>query len=122
GPDMETCVELVFKESNKVFFRASGMEEENLRRVVIDLQPHKGKEMFIRIVDKHTGHWGHINFDDFRFHDKNPNFPPRPGQTPDKLKYAGLPPDKSAQAMTVPEGFDVTLFAGEPDVMQPIAL
>ena len=28
----------------------------------------KGKEIFIRLVDKHTGHWGHINFDDFRFH------------------------------------------------------
>src|SRR5205807_6335202 len=61
-------------------------------------------------------------FDDFRFHDKKPNFPPRPGATPDKLKYAGLPPEKAAQAMTVPEGFDVKLFAGEPDVMQPIAM
>ena len=37
-------------------------------------------------------------------------------------KFAGLPPDKAAQAMTVPEGFDVKLFAGEPDVQQPIAL
>jgi len=29
--------------------------------------------------------------------------------------------DKSAAAMTVPDGFNVTLFAGEPDVHQPIA-
>ncbi len=122
GPWMETCVELVLKEKNEVFFRASGMEEENLRRVVVDLQPHKGKEMFIRIVDKHAGHWGHVNFDDFRFHDKKPNFPPRPGAVSDAFKHNGLPPQKAAQAMTVPEGFDVTLFAGEPDVMQPIAL
>jgi putative membrane-bound dehydrogenase-like protein len=40
---------------------------------------------------------------------------------PDVYKYAGLPPDKAAAAMTVPEGFSVSLFAGEPDVMQPIA-
>src|SRR5439155_25189834 len=37
GPWPETCVELVLKEKNQVFFRASGMEEENLRRVVVDL-------------------------------------------------------------------------------------
>jgi putative membrane-bound dehydrogenase-like protein len=40
---------------------------------------------------------------------------------PDVYKYAGLPPDKAAAAMTVPEGFTVSLFAGEPDVRQPIA-
>jgi putative membrane-bound dehydrogenase-like protein len=37
-------------------------------------------------------------------------------------KHAGLPPEKAAASMTVPEGFAVTLFAGEPDVHQPIAL
>jgi putative membrane-bound dehydrogenase-like protein len=41
---------------------------------------------------------------------------------PDVYKYAGLPPDKAAAAMTVPEGFTVSLFAGEPDVQQPIAM
>src|SRR5262249_30346319 len=37
------------------------------------------------------------------------------------FKFAGLPPQKAAQVMTVPEGFEVKLFAGEPDVHQPIA-
>ncbi len=120
GPWMETCVEFVVKD--KLIARVSGIEEENLRRVVVDLRGYKDQEMFIRIVDKHTGHWGHINFDDFRFHDKKPNVPPRPGGLRDELKFAGLSPQKAAQAMTLPEGFDVTLFAGEPDVMQPIAL
>ncbi len=32
-----------------------------------------------------------------------------------------LPPADAARAMTMPEGFKVTLFAGEPDVAQPIA-
>lgn len=31
-----------------------------------------------------------------------------------------LPPLEAARTMRVPEGFDVTLFAGEPDVRQPI--
>ncbi|HQU43245.1 MAG TPA: hypothetical protein PK867_10560 [Pirellulales bacterium] len=35
--------------------------------------------------------------------------------------HAGLSPEEAAKAMTVPDGFKVTLFAGEPDVVQPIA-
>ncbi len=31
-----------------------------------------------------------------------------------------LPPEEAAASMIVPEGFSVTLFAGEPDVVQPI--
>ena len=40
---------------------------------------------------------------------------PKPADKP-------LPPDAAAKAMTVPDGFKVTLFAGEPDVVQPIAM
>jgi len=122
GPWMETCVELRLVKEDKLIARVSGIEEENLRRVAVDLRGYKDQYMFIRLVDKHPGHWGHINFDDFRFHETKPKVPPRPGGVRNEIKYAGLPPEKAAQAMTVPEGFEVTLFAGEPDVMQPIAM
>jgi putative membrane-bound dehydrogenase-like protein len=122
GPHESTCVELVNKETGKVFHRASGLEEEDMRREVVDLKPLLGKEIFLRLVDKHSGHWGHVNFDDFRFHRNKPDFPVRrPALVPDQLKYAGLPPDKAAAAMTTREDFTVKLFAGEPDVRQPIA-
>jgi putative membrane-bound dehydrogenase-like protein len=123
GPHATTCVELVLKETGQVFHRASGLEEEDLKREVVDLGKYRGKEMFIRLVDRHTGHWGHVNFDDFRFHAKKPAFAARPKQAlqPDVYAHAGLPPQKAASVMTVPEGFKVTLFAGEPDVRQPIA-
>jgi putative membrane-bound dehydrogenase-like protein len=39
---------------------------------------------------------------------------PKPGDKP-------IPPKEAPGKMTVPEGFKVTLFAGEPDVVQPIA-
>src|SRR5262249_45676699 len=120
--EYETCVELVRADTQQVFFRACGHETENLERVVVDLEQHMGKEMFIRLVDKHSGHWGHLNFDDFRFHTKKPPFPARPQPIrPDVYKYAGLKPKEAAKAMTVPKGFEVKLFAGEPDVRQPIA-
>jgi putative membrane-bound dehydrogenase-like protein len=126
GPHTTTCVELVRKDKDEVFSRTSGMEAENMERVAVDLHDLMGKEIFIRLVDRHSGHWGHINFDDFRFHAKKPNVPERkaPQALPpaDTFKYAGLPPERSAQVMTVPEGFEVKLFAGEPDVQQPIAM
>jgi putative membrane-bound dehydrogenase-like protein len=126
GPHtLETCVELIALPGKEVFFRASGMEEEDMRRVIVDLAKYKDKEIQIRLVDKHSGHWGHINFDDFRFHAQKPSFPDRPKVEPpapaDTYKFAGLKPEEAANAMTVPDGFKVSLFAGEPDVHQPIA-
>src|SRR5258705_10079373 len=32
-----------------------------------------------------------------------------------------LPPEEALRRITVPDGFSVSLFAGEPNVMQPIA-
>ncbi|HEY7329618.1 MAG TPA: PVC-type heme-binding CxxCH protein [Gemmataceae bacterium] len=123
GAGPETRVEMVRADTKKVISSTSGTDEENLRRVAVDLRPHLGKEIFIRLVDKQSGGWGHINFDDFRFHVEKPNFPVRAEPLPtDAYKFAGLPPEKSAAVMSVPEGFEVKLFAGEPDVQQPIAL
>lgn len=122
GRRAQTCVEIVRQDNNQVIFRASGDETENLKPVAVDLQPHQGKKIFIRLVDRHSGGWGHINFDDFRFHKTRPNFRQRnvPAAV-DVYQHAGLGPEEAAAAMTVPEGFQVTLFAGEPDVQQPIA-
>src|SRR6266542_6495930 len=39
----------------------------------------------------------------------------------DNIKFAGLSPENAAKEMTLPPGFKATLFAGEPDVKQPIA-
>ena len=40
-------------------------------------------------------------------------------KTPAPGKY--LKPDETAKAMVLPEGFRAQVFAGEPDVVQPIA-
>ena len=44
----------------------------------------------------------------------------RPRKRPEMA--SGLSPEEAARAMTVPPGFSVKLFAGEPDVQQPIAM
>jgi putative membrane-bound dehydrogenase-like protein len=123
GSHANTCVELIRKDTGAVFSRTSGTDTENLVRVGVDLKEVQGKEIFIRLVDNNSGGWGHINFDDFRFHMEKPQAAERPKVgNPDVYKFAGLPPKEAAKAMTVPAGFAVSLFAGEPDVHQPIAM
>jgi putative membrane-bound dehydrogenase-like protein len=124
GPHETTCVQIVRKDSDKIIKQVSGHETENLERVPVDLREHQGQEIFIRLVDKHRGGWGHLNFDDFRLHATKPNIPDPPKllRVVDLFPNAGLTPDEAAKAMTVPEGFKVTAFAGEPDVKQPIAM
>ncbi|MEX0678722.1 MAG: PVC-type heme-binding CxxCH protein [Pirellulales bacterium] len=123
GSSRETRVELVRRDTNKVIFACSGDNTETLKPIAIDLRPHIGREIFIRLVDASSGDWGHVNFDDFRVHAKKPDFPQSPGEPPaDEYTFAGLSAEKAAGAMVVPEGFKVTLAAGEPDVMQPIAM
>ncbi|EDY21564.1 membrane-bound dehydrogenase domain protein [Chthoniobacter flavus Ellin428] len=126
-----TRVELVKAETNEVFFTARGQDSETMLPVVVDLQSLKDKEIFIRIVDEESGGWGHVNFDDFRFYKEKPDFgnyaalvnatTEAPGLPKDIYKFAGLPPEQAPKEMTLPPGFKATLFAGEPDVMQPIA-
>ncbi len=132
GSHAETRVELVTKADGKVFFTAHGQNSESMSPVAVDLAAQKDKEIFIRIVDEHTGGWGHVNFDDFTFYSKKPIFASafNPNQNPpsatpeppvDNVKFNGLTPEEAVKAITLPPGFKATLFAGEPDVKQPIA-
>ncbi len=123
GSGPQTRVEVVVKENGRVLLSVGGDESEELKRVAFDLKAQVGKELFIRLVDRSRNGWGHINFDDFRLHDAQPAGPLRPTapSTPDVYAHDGLPPERAAKAMTVPPGFKVSLFAGEPDVHQPIA-
>ena len=138
GAFASTRVELVLTEDNTVFYSISGADQAAFRPAVVDLRPCAGKDIFVRLVDEETGAptatylrespWAHINFDDFRFHESRPFFsnelvasdlstlPPM-----DVVPYAGLSGVEAAKAMSLPEGFRVTLAASEPDVEKPIA-
>ena len=128
GSHENTRVELVRADTQKVIFKTSGYDHETLRPVVADLREQLGKEIFIRLVDQESGGWGHVNFDDFKFHAERPKFdneldPARSNDVPppDVVKFAGLSPEQAVKEMSLPPGFKATLFAGEPDVKQPIA-
>jgi len=121
GTQASSRVELVLKANDKVFFQVSGHDQEEMELAVVDLKEVVGQEIFVRIIDDASGGWGHINFDNFRFYDNKPAAPKVAG-APDTYAHAGLTPEQAAAEMTLPEGFNCTLFAGEPDVCQPIAM
>ena len=56
-------VELVV--NNKVVRRATGKCTETMERRSWELREFIGRRAFIRLVDRSSGGWGHINFDDF---------------------------------------------------------
>ncbi|MFM1556521.1 MAG: PVC-type heme-binding CxxCH protein [Limisphaerales bacterium] len=125
GNHKETRVELIRADSGQVFFKMSGRNSETMRPVVMDLRAHAGKSIFIRVVDEHTGGYGHVNFDDFRFYAKRPRFanavqPPKP-LVFEKPLLDGATAGVAAKAMKLPPGFRAIASAAEPDVMQPIA-
>ena len=139
GKHKETRVELVLaadpadKESKeKIIHTSHGPDRESLRPVIVDLKAHVGQKIFIRIVDDHTGGWGHVNFDDFRLHNVKPKFresspnanaPLVNAPALDQLyPHAGLTAAEAAAKMVVPPGFKVQVGAAEPDVNQPIAM
>ncbi|OJW16253.1 MAG: dehydrogenase [Planctomycetales bacterium 71-10] len=122
GAGESTRLEIVTADDSKVIYRAAGDGVEDLKPVVADLTPYVGRDVFLRLVDDDSNGWGHINFDGFTLWDSKPAGEVRAGlPSPDAFMNAGLPPEEAARAMEAPPGFKVTLYAGEPDVVQPIA-
>jgi len=126
GRSDRTRVELVLASNNEIIRRISGRNRENMHAESVDLRKYVGKEIYIRLVDEDSGRWGHINFDDFRFHAKNPVAASVAGKAAKPTaarvnQTQGFLPREAVKRMTVPEGFHVDLVAGEPDLHQPIA-
>lgn len=125
GAGAKERVELWEQGAANPLFHVTGANFESMQRVVVDLGAQKGKSIYVRLVDDESGGWGHLNFDDFRFHSEKPSFE-RDAKIPailpiDLPRSAGLSPADAARAMKVPPGFHVDLIAAEPDLQQPVA-
>jgi len=131
GPLPETRVEILDAKSGAIIHKSSGRGEvEDMVLNSVDLKDHLGKMIQIRVVDEHSGHWGHINYDDFRFHQQKPttavvaSAEGRLASSPLlwnlKKNPAGEEGDITSN-MFLPEGFEVQTIAREPQLRQPIA-
>ena len=128
-----TRVDVISKdESGREFAiaSASGNQREQMRRTTVDLRKHMGQQIAIRLIDQSSGGWGHLNFDDFRFHTERPQFPAAIANDPlfhPLLHHLVENPDPESIAgntlakMSVPDGFAVDLIAAEPTIHQPMA-
>ena len=143
APDAKTeRVEIVEEASGKVIHSSSAAQQENMKRVAVNLEGVAGKKIFIRIVDQFQGGWGHVNFDDFVFHAEKPSFATSTLTiSGDRTKRADESPvlwhlmpnpakptnvkNEAAQKLVadlkLQDGFQAELIAAEPDVKQPIA-
>ncbi len=64
GSSGETYVALCTPDGSEVF-RASGANAEQMRRVEWNAAKLVGKPVFLAVVDRATGPWGHVTLDDF---------------------------------------------------------
>lgn len=62
----ECFVALVDALTGKELVRATGRNAEWMQPVVWNVSQWKGRRVYLRVVDKHKGGWGHINIDDIR--------------------------------------------------------
>lgn len=66
GSGQSTYVALCTAEGKEVLF-ARGINNQVMQNVEWDLTPFAGTKMFLKVVDRSTGGWGHITVDDFQF-------------------------------------------------------
>jgi len=139
GRSSETRAELVLEPGGEVIHTAHGTDMETMVRSVVDLRKWMHQRVFVRLVDESKAGWGHINFDDFVFHDAPLTPQPVVAGTGDRLhdspvlwhlrpnpaKPAGVPAKGSGgevvAGMMLTHGFRADLIAEEPAVRQPNA-
>lgn len=137
GAIEDTRVELVRQSSGEVIFKITGNNSPALRPVVVDASALQGQEIFVRLIDNDTGFSAipyvrentnaYIAFDDLRFYPNRPTFlneldPNEIVILPkiDPIPNAGLSGADAIAAMTLPDGFSITLASTEPEIIRPI--
>ena len=66
GDATRTYVALCSAEGDKELIRSGGRDTEAMDEVVWDVSRFKGKRVYVKVVDKSAGDWGHINVDNVR--------------------------------------------------------
>lgn len=73
GARFGTRVEVLV--GGQVVYNSTGVESDDLSRVVFDMTPFLGREAQLRVVDEEVGPWGHIMVDQVELFDTPPEQP-----------------------------------------------
>ena len=65
GGSHENTYVALCTEGGEEVLHARGRDSQTMHPVTWDVSPWIGQRVFLRLVDQHTGSWGHITFDDF---------------------------------------------------------
>ncbi|MCP4784151.1 MAG: DUF1080 domain-containing protein [Fuerstiella sp.] len=135
GSTGSTRVDLIQADApDKVIYTVNGANREEMQRAVVDLGAYAGRKVQVRLVDESSGGWGHLNFDDFRFHATKPAHFARTSSSPldanpilsqlvrnPAATTAGSAAAETVRRMHLPVGFTAEVIAAEPQLFQPIA-
>ena len=58
-------VGLIDAKTKNVLLSAGGNRNSQMKRTIWDVSQLKGKTVYLQVVDRNTGGWGHLTFDDF---------------------------------------------------------
>lgn len=72
GSGNKTRVEILNAANDSIFFSTTGPDDERMVRRAANLAPFQGAKIKVRLVDEATDGWGHLNFDHFQMHDREP--------------------------------------------------
>ncbi|MCF3649388.1 PVC-type heme-binding CxxCH protein [Synoicihabitans lomoniglobus] len=131
-------VELLLAENGAILHSAAAGTPGGVHRVVVDLASVLNQRIQIRLVDSARGPGGHLTFDAFGFHDRDPStvdagaarearlhespvlwhLQPNPAPA---TAVANVDAQQVVRDMKLQPGFAAELIAAEPDVHQPIA-
>ncbi|MCZ6490218.1 MAG: DUF1080 domain-containing protein, partial [Acidobacteria bacterium] len=133
GAQSSTRIDVVLADHpDKVVLSVQGAKREQMTRVSVDLRAHQGEKIFLKVVDSSSGAWGHLNFDDFRFHATKPvqAVDGKDARLRDNPLLSHLKPNpkpaagsaaETVRQMYLEPGFIAEEIAAEPALHQPIA-
>ena len=70
GGDQRGALEMVLLAGEQVIHRDSGTNSDIMQRRRVDIRAHRGKELRLELIDRATGAWGHLLFDELRLEAK----------------------------------------------------
>lgn len=65
GGRHDTTYVALYSDQGRELLRATGHNAEQMRWVTWDVSGHRGRKVYLRVVDQHKGGWGHITCDVF---------------------------------------------------------
>ncbi len=66
GGNQRGALDMVLKVGGKVIHRDSGTNSDIMQQRRLDVRTHEGEEMVLELIDRSTGSWGHLLFDELR--------------------------------------------------------